>query len=77
MNFVCCSPPGEGLIGSPWASIVKEISAVPMSECQNRCHIPLVNVYRKLWNMAIEIVSFPIKNGDVPILCMCIYPLVT
>jgi hypothetical protein len=27
---------------------------------------PLVNIYKKLLNMAIEIVSFPIKNGDFP-----------
>ena len=25
---------------------------------------PLVNVNKKQWKMAIEIVSFPIKNGD-------------
>ena len=25
--------------------------------------------YKKLWKMAIEIVDFPIKNGDFPLLC--------
>ena len=25
--------------------------------------------YKKLLNMAIEIVDFPIKNGDFPLLC--------
>ena len=29
---------------------------------------PLVNVQKQL-KMAIEIVDFPIKNGDVPLLC--------
>jgi hypothetical protein len=27
---------------------------------------PLVNVYKKLLNMAIEIVDLPIKNGGFP-----------
>jgi len=27
---------------------------------------PLVNVNKKLLNMAIEIVNFPINNGDFP-----------
>ena len=30
---------------------------------------PLVNIYKKLLKMAIEIVDFPIKNGDFPLLC--------
>jgi hypothetical protein len=27
---------------------------------------PLVNIGKANWKMAIEIVSFPIKNGDFP-----------
>jgi len=26
----------------------------------------MVNIQKATWNMAIEIVSFPIKNGDFP-----------
>ena len=29
-------------------------------------YYPLVNVYKKLLKMAIEIVEFPIKNWDFP-----------
>ena len=30
---------------------------------------PLVNVNKKLLKMTIEIVDFPIENGDFPLLC--------
>ena len=32
-----------------------------------RSYYPLVNVYKKLLKMAIEIVNLPIKNGDFPV----------
>ena len=34
-------------------------------------HITLWWTYKKLWKMAIEIVDFPMKTGDFPLLCGC------
>ena len=43
----------------------------PNFACQGRWHaITLWWTYKKLLKMAIEIVDFPIKNGDFPLLCL-------
>ena len=38
-------------------------------QCPHFRYITLWWTYKKLLKMAIEIVDFPIKNGDFPLLC--------
>ena len=65
-----------------WSRLVAQLPAmrchVPDAEDLEKsgsgCELPITIVtlwwtYKKLWKMAIEIVDFPMKNSDFPLLC--------
>ena len=53
-------------ITTPFSSQVAKEKSVPWPGMMLGCPYPLVNIQKAIENGPVEIVDFPIKNGDFP-----------